>query len=1594
MKSKRQNLFLIATISLTFTAPSAFAASSTWDGSETNANWSTALNWGSGAPGDTASTINTDIATFNAAIANTWGSTALIPVIVDANRNIGGLNFNLAAGNFFIGSTAGNALLLSSGGTTQVNSTMTNGTFAGTINAPLVIQGASGTYSFTQNNAVASNTSTLTIGGGITGGAAGNTVITLNGTNTNVNTISGIIGNGSATTMAVTKTGAGTWIISGANTYNGDTTVTAGQLRGYVTGTSLTPISPFGASTIKLNGGLLGVRASGTLNTTAETVTFGNNVVVGASAIIDVNRPGITSTNKNMSMGTLSVGAFTLGVTSGSTYGLTFGATTLTGNATFNPSTSTATILTLGAVGQDIAGRTLTKTGLGVLTLGAVNTYTGATTVSAGTLTLNFAAGSNRINNGNAMVLSGGTLNYLTLGTNTQTFGSTTLTSGSTSLITRGTGYTSGVSDLGTLSGTGALDVNNLAAGTTWIKASGNPSQAFLLNGSVTANSGASLVQTDLNGNLQTVATTDYQNTVSIGNSPGVSVRLISTGLATPLTTGASTGFVGLSDAGTTDFATLQNNYTSGTSTIDVTFGGAANILRMGATGVITSSTGAALTIGTAAGVNANVGVLTAGGAANTAGGLFLNNAQAVTINSAINDNGTGIVSLSKNGAGTVTLSGTNSYTGATTINGGTLSITSSTALGTTAGATTINGGNGATGNTLNLIAATADLTIAENINFAGNTVGRARMANGSNFNYTFTGAIDVTSDTNIPEWNSGGAAVTGSITVSGNITGNFTNMAGSGLLIRGNAHTDPLLNPTNRITGNVTLTGGGIIKTDTNTWLIGASGKTYNAPALGVANGILKMGVANYLAAGVALTMGNATGGSTGTLDLNGFSQTVASIFYSGAGVSTGNRPITNSDLVNAATLTVDNATDNPSLGTSVTTNNVVLTGNLGLTKIGAGKLVLPGANTYTGATLISSGSLELGTGASSTTGSLTATTSITNNGNLTINRNDAFSQATGLGAGVAITGSGSFTQAGTGTTTLTNASNTYTGDTTISAGTLSVGLTGHLGAAAADLVFDGGTLQITGTTLVNFSTIGHPVSFIAAKTVGIDINNAAHTFTADQILNQTSGGLTKTGAGTLVLDQTNTYSGTTSISAGTLKLANTGALGTSSLVSIGANTLQIATSSPLSGPALSIAGGTIVSDRATPGVGFTHVFTGNLNASHATHNFTAGANVTGGTAAIQVASMSCASGSGGSATFNPTTANLIITGNATGANTGTSTFNLGGTSQGNAIGGAIENGTRTTQNVIKSGSSTWTLSGANTYNGTTAVNAGTLFVNGDQSLATGAVNVAANATLGGTGTLGGTTTIADTGKLAFNLSTAPGSHDKLELASGKTLAFTGSSTLTITSSGGATTGLYKLVTALGGITNITGLIPATVNLPVGWTADPPQIVADGLNTTLQINITSTGGSNYASWIASFGLTGLNALATADPDNDGIANGVEMVIGGNPATGMDTALLPTLELVTNPVSTPVIPPGNYLLFTYRRTAVSKSALVAAACETDTDLVAPWTPAINGTSGVVIQEDTNFSFTPAAPADTDRVRVYVPRGANTTLFGRLNVVVP
>ncbi|MEP2581004.1 MAG: autotransporter domain-containing protein, partial [Roseibium sp.] len=171
------------------------------------------------------------------------------------------------------------------------------------------------------------------------------------------------------------------------------------------------------------------------------------------------------------------------------------------------------------------------------------------------------------------------------------------------------------------------------------------------------------------------------------------------------------------------------------------------------------------------------------------------------------------------------------------------------------------------------------------------------------------------------------------------------------------------------------------------------------------------------------------------------------------------------------------------------------VISGTGSLTKSGTGTLILAGTNTHTGGTTISAGTLQVGDGG--TSGSLTG--DVTNNGTLTFNRSDVLSYDG------AISGTGSLTKSGTGTLILAG-TNTHTGGTTISAGTLQVGDGGTSGSLSGD-VANNGTL----------------------------IFNRSDALSYDGVISGT-GSLTKSGAGTLILAGTNTHTGGTTVTSGLL--------------------------------------------------------------------------------------------------------------------------------------------------------------------------------------------------------------------------------------------------------------------------------------------------------------------------------------------------------------------------------------------------------------------------------------------------------------------------
>jgi len=137
-----------------------------------------------------------------------------------------------------------------------------------------------------------------------------------------------------------------------------------------------------------------------------------------------------------------------------------------------------------------------------------------------------------------------------------------------------------------------------------------------------------------------------------------------------------------------------------------------------------------------------------------------------------------------------------------------------------------------------------------------------------------------------------------------------------------------------------------------------------------------------------------------------------------------------------------------------------------------------------------------------------------------------------------------------------------------------------------------------------------------------------------------------------------------------------------------------------------------------------------------------------------------------------------LTWTGAFNNTTTANATFTLGGNNTANneLQGTLTDNGTNVLS-VTKADAGKWVLSGNNTYTGNTTVSTGTLLINGNSSAATGAVNVASGATLGGSGTIGGATTV--------NGNLQPGnSPGVLNFSAGLSLTSTANTTMEINGS------------------------------------------------------------------------------------------------------------------------------------------------------------------------------------------------------------------
>ncbi len=304
--------------------------------------------------------------------------------------------------------------------------------------------------------------------------------------------------------------------------------------------------NPLGTgSALSLNSGRLNV-------STTATITPGYNTSVTGNSAIYLNTGATTS----MTLGTLSIGSqtFTAGVYNNSAVAgaLTFGATTLTGNATFDVANDVGSngIMTLNLGAVSGSGFGITKTGAGILRLNGTGSFNGLTTVSAGTLTAGVA---NAIGTGDVTV-NGSTAIY-SLGTNSDSVGTVTLDGGgqinSSSGILTSTGtfemksgsasaiLNGGVALNKTTSGTVTLTgvntytgVTTISSGTLALSGSGSiaNSSVIQMNASTTFNVTATGGIVTLGAN-QTLAGTGSvvatgktviaNGTISPGNSPG-----------------------------------------------------------------------------------------------------------------------------------------------------------------------------------------------------------------------------------------------------------------------------------------------------------------------------------------------------------------------------------------------------------------------------------------------------------------------------------------------------------------------------------------------------------------------------------------------------------------------------------------------------------------------------------------------------------------------------------------------------------------------------------------------------------------------------------------------------------------------------------------------------------------------------------------------------------------------------------------------------------------------------------------------------------------------------------------------------------------
>ncbi len=908
--------------------------------------------------------------------------------------------------------TYGASNVLSTGGVTVRGGTLNLNGNSDTIGALTLAAGN-----------VATGAGTITLGSDLTTIANGNyaSIVTGNlglGANRIFNIGDGLMDNDAVISavisgaFTVTKsTGTGVLLLSGDNSFTGLTTVSAGTIRlGASGGATNTPLGTTAAGTtvsgansaLDLNGYTLGTAEALTLsgalaagalqNTSSTAVNYTGLITLGAASTIISNYGDLNITNT--------------GNITGATFGLTIGGF---GNGTLVSNLNTTS-------------GTLTKNGVGLWTIGnsstGLSTFTGLTTVSAGTLRLgddgngtNTPVGTNA---GGVTVSSGAIfdLNGFTLGT------AETLTISGAGIASKGavtTNSGSSTSYSGAIVMGAAARVTNLGNGTlTFTGAiSGNFALTAVAVGGITQSSASVWSGT---GSLvkegSGVMILAGQNTMSGAMTVSTgTLRLGASGGATNTPLGTNAGGVTVSDGAVLDLSTFS-------------LGGASTYETLNLSGT---------------------GLLNGGSLISSASGA--NNFGAMTIST-----NTRVVN---NGSGTITFGGT--ITAANTRNFG---------VGGT-GPVTVTGVYGAT-------ATTATITKWDSgtlqINAASITTGLVRI-NGGTLKYGVADALStpaVTIANGTLDLNGFNETNIGAVTL---IAGSIVNTGAAASLVSTATYTVE--------SGTISAVLGGtvvaaIAKNTAGRVILGGD-NTFSGTAATIAvnAGYLKLSHSNALGAAASANTTTVSGGATLELENNITIPSVKAITVNGTGVAkTGAiRNISGTNSIGAnITLGTTNVRINSDAGTltipsvsgntfnvifggagSTTVSGAIGTTSGSVTKDGAGTLSLPGNNTYTGTTTIILGTVVANSTASIGNGSATNTL-IFNGGTLqaagTITSGATRAVTLGYDGGtidtnnnsVSIAGTvgyaGGLTKAGLGTLTVTGAT-TVGRDFTISNGT-----------------------------------------------------------------------------------------------------------------------------------------------------------------------------------------------------------------------------------------------------------------------------------------------------------------------------------------------------------------------------------------------------------------------------------------------------------------------------------------------------------------------------------------------------------------------------